>query len=117
MTQTKRLTRTNAIHVATGQPISGFEIHIGHSEGPDCARPFAMIGSLPEGAISTNGRVMGSYLHGMFANDEFRAGFLRQIGAQASGLHYSAGVDAVLDALAAHLESHVDVTALLGLAR
>ena len=60
---------------------------------------------------------MGSYLHGMFANDAFRAGFLRQIGAQASGLTYSAGVEAALGALAAHLEAHVDVAGLLALAR
>ncbi len=117
MTPDKRLTRTEAVHAATHLPMQGYEIHIGRTDGPDRARPFAYVDGQPEGAVSPDGRVMGSYLHGMFANDAFRAGFLRQIGAQASGLHYSAGVEAVLDALAAHLEAHVDVTALLGLAR
>lgn len=117
MTPDKRLTRTTAVHAATNLPMQGYEIHIGRTDGADRARPFAYVGDLPEGAVSANGRVMGSYLHGMFANDAFRTGFLRQIGAQASDLNYGAGVDAVLDALAAHLEAHVDVDGLLALAR
>ena len=117
MTPDKRLTRTEAIHAATGLPMQGYEIHIGRSDGPDRARPFAYVEDQPEGAVSADGRVMGSYLHGMFANDAFRAGFLRQIGAAASGLAYGAGVETTLDALAAHLEQHVDVTGLLALAR
>lgn len=117
MTPDKRLTRTEAIHAATGLPMQGYEIHIGRSDGADRARPFAYVEGQPEGAVSVNGRVMGSYLHGMFANDAFRAGFLRQIGAAASDLAYGSGVEATLDALAAHLEQHIDVTGLLALAR
>ena len=117
MSPDKRLTRTEAVHAATSLPMQGYEIHIGRSDGPDRARPFALVAGQPEGAVSADGRVMGSYLHGMFANDAFRAGFLRQIGAQASGLTYSAGVEAALGALAAHLEAHVDVAGLLALAR
>ncbi|KAF0174400.1 MAG: adenosylcobyric acid synthase [Rhodobacteraceae bacterium] len=117
MTPDKRLSRIDAIHAATKLPMQGYEIHIGRSDGPDRARPFAYVDGQPEGAVSADGRVMGSYLHGMFANDGFRAGFLRQIGAAASGLAYGAGVEAVLDALAAHLEQHIDVTDLLALAR
>ena len=67
--------------------------------------------------MRADGRVMGSYLHGMFTNDKFRAGFLKQIGAPASGLSYGAGVEQTLDDLAAHLERHVDVAGLLALAR
>lgn len=117
MTPDKRLSRIDAIHAATKLPMQGYEIHIGRSDGPDRARPFAYVDGQPEGAVSADGRVMGSYLHGMFANDGFRAGFLRQIGAAASGLAYGAGVEATLDALAAHLEQHIDVTDLLALAR
>ncbi|MDZ4311112.1 MAG: cobyric acid synthase [Cypionkella sp.] len=117
MTPDKRLTRTEAVHAATNLAMQGYEIHIGRTDGPDRARPFAYVDGQPEGAVSANGRVMGSYLHGMFANDAFRAGFLHQIGAAASGLTYGAGVEAVLDALAAHLETHVHVAALLALAR
>ena len=117
MTPDKRLTRTKAVHAATGLPMQGYEIHIGRSDGVDRQRPFAFVDGAPEGATSADGRVMGSYLHGMFSDDAFRAGFLKQIGAQSSGLAYDAGVEAALDALAAHLEQHVDVAGLLALAR
>ena len=117
MTADKRLTRTEAVHVATGQPITAYEIHIGRSAGPDCARPFARIDGRPEGATSADGRVMGSYLHGMFAGDAFRAAFLRDLGVDAAQRSHGAGIEATLDALAAHLEAHLDVGGLLALAR
>ena len=113
----KRLTRTQALHVPTGLTIEGYEIHIGRSSGPDCDRPFAMIDGVADGAISADGRVMGSYLHGMFGNDRFRSAFLTALGAVPSGLDYGQGVEATLDALAAHLEAHLDVAGLLALAR
>ncbi|MGB8813243.1 MAG: cobyric acid synthase [Paracoccaceae bacterium] len=117
MTPDKCLTRTTATHVATGLKVDGYEIHIGRTTGLATQRPFAQIEGRAEGATTANGRIMGSYLHGMFSNDTFRAAFLRQLGASASGLHYGAGVEDTLDALAAHLEAHLDVAGLLGLAR
>ena len=117
MTADKRLTLSQAVHVATGKPVSAYEIHIGRSTGPDCARPFARMDGRGEGATSADGRVMGSYLHGMFAGDDFRAAFLRDLGVNAAHRSHAADVEAVLDALAAHLEAHLDVAGLLGLAR
>jgi adenosylcobyric acid synthase len=117
MSPHKRLTRVSATHAASGQGIEGYEIHIGRSEGPDCARPFAHVEGAPEGAVSPDGRVIGSYLHGMFAADAFRATFLAGLGGTPSGLSYAAGVEETLDRLAAHLEAHLDVGALLALAR
>ena len=117
MTSDKRLTRTHAIHAATGRPITAYEIHIGRSNGPDCARPFAHINGQPEGAMSADGRVMGSYLHGMFSDDAFRAAFLLDLGITAPLRNHRSEVEATLDALAAHLERHLDVDRLLALAR
>ena len=70
-----------------------------------------------EGAISANGRVMGAYLHGVFASDRFRAAFLAELGVAAGGVAYEAVVDETLDALADHLERHLDLDALLAIAR
>jgi adenosylcobyric acid synthase len=116
MTPDKRLTRSTAIHCASGLAVEGYEIHIGLTEGMDCARPFAWLDGRAEGATSSDGRVRGSYLHGMFTDDAFRAAFLREIGAAPSGLAYAAGVESVLDALSAHLEAHLDLTGLFDLA-
>ncbi|MFG6083180.1 cobyric acid synthase [Paracoccus litorisediminis] len=116
MTPDKRLTEVEATHLATGQTCRGYEIHLGRSDGPDCARPFAMIGDKPEGAVSADGRVAGSYLHGLFRDDGFRAAYLQGFGVS-SGLGYDATVEATLDALANHLEQHLDVEGLFALAR
>lgn len=116
MTPDKRLTRTSAHHAATGAPMEGYEIHIGRTEGPACRRPFAFFGDTAEGAVSSDGRIMGTYLHGMFAGDAFRAAFLAALGAPSSA-RYGAEVEATLDALADHLEAHLDVAGLLALAR
>ena len=117
MTGDKRLTLTEARHVGTGADVTAYEIHIGRSQGPGCARPFAMVAGRGEGAVSPDGRVMGSYLHGMFAADTFRAAFLRGLGVQAANRSHGAEVEATLDALAAHIEAHLDVAGLLALAR
>jgi adenosylcobyric acid synthase len=117
MTPDKRLTRTAAVHVATGLPVEGYEIHIGRTTGADSARPFARIGPACDGATSADGRVEGTYLHGLFASDEFRTAFLGQLGIRAAGHAHGAEVEATLDRLAGHIEAHLDVAGLLGLAR
>ena len=117
MTPQKSLTRVAAIHAATRQPIDAYEIHIGHTEGPDCARPFARVGDTPEGALSADGRVHGSYLHGLFSSDAFRSTFLARIGISGSGEPYRAKIESALDALADHIETHLDVEGLLALGR
>lgn len=117
MTADKRLARVAGHHVASGLAIDGYEIHLGTTEGPDRARPFARIGGVDEGAISPDGRIMGSYLHGLLAADPFRAAFLASLGATAAPSAYGATVEATLDALADHLERHLDVAGLLALAR
>ncbi|RWR04488.1 cobyric acid synthase [Paenirhodobacter populi] len=117
MTPDKHLTRTRATHAATGEPVEGYEIHIGQTEGPDRARPFAHIATTPEGARSPDGRVEGSYLHGLFTADTFRSAYLAALGVPLSGLAHAALVEDTLDALADHIETHLDVSAILGCAR
>ena len=117
MTPDKHLTRVTATHAATKTPMDGYEIHIGRTDGPARARAFAHIDGVAEGAVSPDGRIIGSYLHGMFAGDAFRQAFLATLGAAPSSYAYSADVETVLDDLAAHLERHLDVAGLLALAR
>ncbi|MDG3039752.1 cobyric acid synthase [Roseicyclus marinus] len=117
MTQKKRLTEVVATHCATGAGFHGYEIHIGETDGPDRARPFARVAGMAEGSVSADGKIAGSYLHGMFRDDRFRAAYLAGFGVQSATDGYDAGVDATLDALAAHLETHLDVEGLLAAAR
>ncbi|MFK8250470.1 cobyric acid synthase [Ancylobacter terrae] len=102
---------------ADGVPFTGYEMHMGVTEGPDRARPFARIeGQGPEGATSPDGRIAGTYAHGLFAHDDQRRAFLARLGAPASDIAYEAGVEAALDALAAHFARHIDLDRLLALA-
>ena len=117
MTADKRLTETSATHVASGEVLRGYEIHIGRSTGPDRNRPLFTVEGQPEGAIRADGRVMGSYLHGMFAADGFRRAFLSGLGVTPGTVSYDATVDATLDALADHLETHLDCAGLHRLAK
>ncbi len=117
MSAEKSLTRVQATHAETKQAIDAYEIHIGRTEGKDRARPFALVGSAPEGAMSADGRVYGSYLHGLFISDDFRRAFLASLGVAASNESYRSKVESALDALAEHIEKHLDVEGLLALAR
>ncbi|GAB4262744.1 MAG: cobyric acid synthase [Pararhodobacter sp.] len=117
MSGDKRVTLTDAVHTASGTAAQGYEIHIGRTDGPDCSRPLFHVAGQPEGAMRADGRVMGSYLHGLFAADAFRAAFLRGLGARAGSTAYADGVEAALEALADHLEEHADCDGLLRIAR
>ncbi|SFM45260.1 cobyric acid synthase [Shimia aestuarii] len=117
MTPNKQLSEVMATHVGSGQEFRGYEIHIGKTEGEDRSRPFARVDGREEGAVSADGRVAGSYLHGMFREDGFRAAWLGGLGASVGGVGYDATVQTVLDALADHVEQHLDVAGLLAVAR
>ena len=96
--------------------IEGYEIHLGRSEGRDCARPVVTIDGRPDGASSADGRVQGTYVHGLFTGDAFRKAWLANLGI-ASSLAYEAQIESALDALADHLEAHLDIEAMLAIAR
>ena len=113
----KRLTRVTAVHAPSGLQVAGYEIHLGRTDGPDCVRPFAHVGDLPEGARSSDRRVEGTYLHGLFTSDDFRTAWIQELGATTGAFSYAAEIEAVLDELAAHIEAHLDVQELLRLAR
>ncbi|MBE7185698.1 MAG: cobyric acid synthase [Methylobacterium mesophilicum] len=117
-----RLSNAKRLEAVSGEtrdgiPFSGYEMHMGETGGPDCVRPFATIRGHADGAISADGRVFGTYVHGLFADDRQRSAWLTRLGASPSRLDYEAGVDSVLDGLAAHLERHCDIDGLLNRAR
>jgi adenosylcobyric acid synthase len=103
---------------ADGLPFKGYEMHIGVTKGPDRARPFALLaGGADEGARSPNGRVFGTYTHGLFANDAQRSAWLARLGAGPATIAYDDLIESTLDRLAAHIAQHVDLDRLLSLSR
>jgi adenosylcobyric acid synthase len=104
-----------------GETVSGYEIHMGHTTLGPTAKPFAQLlhrsGSevaVLDGAVSADGRVFGSYLHGIFDNHGFRAAFLNQIRMKKGLSTLSADCTSAdpFDLLAEHLELHLDLERL-----
>jgi len=101
-----------------GAPVSGYEMHMGVTDGADCARPFARLAvASAEGAVSADGRVVGTYIHGLFADDRQRAAWLARLGNATANVAYDDSIEQTLDALATHLAAHIDLNRLLKLAR
>jgi adenosylcobyric acid synthase len=114
----KLLTLAQGESVADGAAFAGYEMHVGETRGLDCSRAVLRFNDgRSDGAMSPDGSAAGVYVHGLFASDAFRAAFLRGLGAAPSTLHYETSIDATLDALAAHCAAHIDLDALLEIAR
>ncbi len=111
----KHLSLKEGVHLASGTALSGYEIHIGETSGPDTERAWLSFDGRPEGAESKNGLVQGCYMHGIFASDAFRAAYLAELGSGAS-IEFEAGVEETLDALADHVERYFDIDLMLELA-
>ncbi len=117
LTGDKRLERVQGV-TSDGIPVCGYEMHMGLTEGPDRSRPFARLSDgSPEGAVSPDGRVVGTYIHGLFTDDRQRSAWLRRFAAGGAAISYDGLIDETLDRLAAHLEAHIDIDRLLSLAR
>ena len=117
MSPQKRLKTITATYLPTGDPVHGYEIHIGRTDGADCSRAWLDLGDHRDGAANANGRVMGCYMHGLFASDAFRAAYLSGLGGSSGNANYEDTVETTLDTLADHLERHLNLDQLLELAQ
>jgi len=114
----KVLWETEGTEIDSHAAVKGYHMHMGDTEGPDRERPWLALKGCVEGAVSRNGRVMGSYLHGLFNKDEFRHAFLDRLReGRGQGVSFEAQVEETLDALADHLEKHADLDGLLKVAQ
>lgn len=100
-----------------GIDLSGYEMHVGETTSGTDSLPFSKIDGHEDGAVSPDGRIFGTYIHGLFSDDRQRGAWLERLGGQNTELNYDAQVDAVLDRLAAHMEQHLDLDRLLAIAR
>ncbi|SDU34239.1 cobyric acid synthase [Halopseudomonas salegens] len=119
LTAHKRLTRVSG-HVqfspegADQVPLTGYEIHAGRSQGPALQRPLVRLDDgTPDGVLSTDNQIAGSYLHGLFEQPAASAALLHWAGLkEAQALDYSALRVRDIDRLADLVEQHLDVERL-----
>jgi len=90
---------------------------MGKTSGMDTKRPMFELVKGADGAISPDGRVEGTYVHGVFSSDAYRGWWLESLKpGLASQLQYDASIELELDALADGLEEVLDIDALFKLA-
>ncbi len=93
--------------------ITGYEIHMGKTSGPDSMHPMFKLGNQSDGAISRDGRIEGTYVHGVFSSDAYRGWWLESLKpGSASQLQYESSVEQELDNLADGLHEALDIDAL-----
>jgi adenosylcobyric acid synthase len=91
------------------------EIHAGESEGPALDHPAVILEQgRRDGAISADGRILGTYLHGLFERPSACATLLRWAGlAQPLSVDHPARREQMLERLADAVERSLDVSRLL----
>lgn len=102
----------------TNIPVSGYEIHAGISTGKALQQALLILntreGKRPEGAISADGQVAGSYLHGIFDQAEALEALLAWAGLECSEpFDYQALQEKEINRLADAIEAHIDLNTLL----
>lgn len=116
LTGEKRLVSVQGVSF-DGVCLSGYEMHVGETTGAAGNLAFSTIDGHYDGCVSSDGRVFGTYIHGLFSDNSQRSAWLQRLGGQGTALNYDEQVDAVLERLAAHMEQHLDLDRLLAIAR
>jgi adenosylcobyric acid synthase len=103
-----------------GAALRGYEIHLGISSGPAMQRPALWLqdaggAARPDGAISEDGQILGTYVHGVWDEPAAQAALLRWAGLNTStpkAVDLAALREASLERLADTLQAHLDLPAL-----
>lgn len=111
----KKLNEVHGVDAIWGKIVQGYEMHMGITSGPDLQRPWIYLdGQRPEGACNTSGHILGCYMHGLFSADGFRHAFFKALKPNCRAhKHYEIKIEEILDALADHLETCLDINQLL----
>ncbi|NIK68656.1 cobyric acid synthase [Paenibacillus sp. BK720] len=104
-----------------GFAIEGYEIHMGQTTPLAQVHPLLTINGQPEGAVSEDGLVFGTYVHGIFHNDDFRRQYLNMVRARKNLapieeiLRFRSRQLEAFDRLAAHVRAHLDMEKVYGI--
>ncbi len=114
----KVLCECSGVDRASGLAVRGYQIHMGVTTGDACASPMLTINGEAHGVRSHDGRIEGCYVHGLFAADAFRHAWLSRIRQRDSSRRfcYEQRIETTLNALATHLQQHLDVPQLANIA-
>jgi adenosylcobyric acid synthase len=120
-TYDKRTVQVEGRMIPNGEAIRGYEIHMGRTENPSHRALFAIDdgrGEKLDGAVSQDGMVMGTYVHGLFDLPPFRRHFISLIRRKGLARHgrsmdYDQAVEDSLDRLAANVRENIDMDRIL----
>lgn len=98
-----------------GATVRGYEIHLGVTTGAGLARPALWLGdNRPDGALSADGQVLATYVHGLFDDPAACGALLRWAGlAAAQGVDLDALREASIERLADSVAAHLDLASML----
>ncbi|MEK7711976.1 MAG: cobyric acid synthase [Pseudomonadota bacterium] len=106
----KQLRRVSGVLALDRAPVTGYEIHHGATQGPALKRPLVNLPERHDGAISDDGQIIGSYLHGLFDTPATCAALLRWAGlTELMPFNYPALREQGIERLADAVEQHLDM--------
>lgn len=108
--KSKQLRRVSGLLADTKIPVHGYEIHAGVTTGAALQKPAFILESGPDGAISDDGNIIGTYVHGLFEDQKACSWFLEWAGLNdAVSIDYMGLRDIEIDRLADTIEQHLDL--------
>jgi len=124
----KQTSQVRAVHLASGAPVEGYEIHMGCTQGNPSPDPlfkiterFGFAAEAYDGMSGREGRLWGTYLHGLFDSAPFRRHFIDQLRAKRGmdplATSAASGPLGEIDKLATLVRAHLDVDLLYKILR
>ena len=110
----KRLKRVEGrLRIGSGAKASGYEIHMGVTTGPALRRPALDLPDGPDGALSLDGQILATYVHGLFDEPEACSALLAWAGLEEPiAVDYRLLRERSIDRVADAIAEHTDVAAL-----
>lgn len=113
LTREKRLVKVDGLCTFENESgagaVSGYEIHMGVSQGAALEHPAFTIEGRGEGAVSADGQILGTYLHGLFDHPDACTALLRWAGLRSHHVVDTGQLrEASLDRIAQTVEGLVD---------
>jgi adenosylcobyric acid synthase len=113
----KQLRNTSGVLALENAALRGYEIHAGVSRGRALEKPSAVLeGTRADGAISDDGQILGTYVHGLFEAPDACGALLKWAGLrEPQKVDYMTVREHAIERLADSVAGHLDVSRILSL--